>query len=229
MSHKMYKILSIFLFICVTFFFNSHAQYKTLNSGWQFSENQSIWENINIPHTWNDKDAFDDEPGYRRGLGYYKKQIYIASTESNNRHYLKFNAVNQEASVFVNGNKVGNHKGGYTAFNFDITSYLKYDDYNLIEVTVDNSYNKNIPPLDADFTFYNGIYRDVELISLPKQHISLKDFASDGYYVNYYNISEKQASVEVKIGVEYGFKQFEILRGHTGTSYNPETNKDTKI
>ena len=202
MSHKIYKIFSLCLFICATFSFNSHAQSKIINSGWQFSEDQSVWGNVNIPHTWNDKDAFDDAPGYRRGLGYYKKQIFIASAESNNIHYLKFNAVNQEATVSVNGIKVGNHKGGYTAFNFDITAFLKYDDYNLIEVTVDNSHNENIPPLDADFTFYGGIYRDVELISLPKQHFSLNDFASEGYYVNYYNISEKRAGVEVKLLID---------------------------
>ena len=138
-------------------------------------------------------------PGYRRGLGYYKKQVFIASEESNNIQYLKFNAVNQVATIYVNGKEAGIHKGGYTAFNFDIAEFVKYDDYNLIEVIVDNTHNVDIPPLDADFTFYGGIYRDVELISLPKQHFSLKDFASEGYYVNYYNVSEERAGVEVKM------------------------------
>ncbi|WP_405574490.1 glycoside hydrolase family 2 TIM barrel-domain containing protein [Winogradskyella sp. Asnod2-B02-A] len=202
MSHKIYKIITLCLFSCVAYSFNVYAQCKIINSGWQYSEDKTIWETINIPHTWNDKDAFDDESGYRRGLGYYQKQIFIASEEKENILYLKFNAVNQEATVFVNGEKVGNHKGGYTAFNFEITKYLKFNNYNLIEVIVDNSHNENIPPLDADFTFYGGIYRDVELISVPKQHLSLKDFASDGYYVNYYNVSEKQASVEVKLLVD---------------------------
>lgn len=173
------------------------SQSKTINSGWQFSENQSTWQTVNIPHTWNKEDAFDDEQGYRRGLGYYKKHIFIPKEEQKNVHYLKFNAVNQEANVFINGKKVGNHKGGYTAFNFNISEFINYDAYNLIEVTVDNSHNIDIPPLNADFTFYGGIYRDVELIALPKQHFSLDDFASDGFYVNYPNVSEDKASVEV--------------------------------
>ncbi|RCW90332.1 glycosyl hydrolase family 2 [Winogradskyella arenosi] len=145
-----------------------------INSGWQYSSDKTTWETVNIPHSWNATDAFDDEPGYRRGLGYYQKTLFIASESQEHIQYLKFNEFNQSAVVYINGKEVGTHHGGYTAFNFDITTYLNYDAYNRIEVTVDNSHNEDIPPLDADFTFYGGIYRDVEFISLPKQHISLK-------------------------------------------------------
>ena len=185
-------ILSLFLWTAT-----ASSQHRLINSGWQYSQDKTTWQTVNIPHTWNSEDAFDDERGYRRGLGYYKKQVFISSHEKDKIHYLKFNAINQEAIVYLNGQQVGNHKGGYTAFNFDITKYINYDTYNLIEVTVDNSHNIDIPPLDADFTFYGGIYRDVELIVLPKQHFSLNDFASDGYYVNYYNLSDEKAGVEV--------------------------------
>ena len=187
---------TIILLICTLLSLQMYAQ-KTINSGWQFSENKTDWNVVNIPHTWNLKDAFDDEPGYRRGLGYYKKQLFFPLEEKDKIHYLKFNAVNQEATVFINGQKIGNHKGGYTAFNFDITKYVNYGAYNLIEVTVDNSHNIDIPPLDADFTFYGGIYRDVELITLSKQHFSLNDFASDGFYVNYNHVSEDKASIQI--------------------------------
>ena len=196
--HIAYKSKWIILILfCMVFSFDVFSQVKTINSGWQFSEDKTTWETINIPHTWNDQDAFDDQSGYRRGLGYYKKQVFISSEVKNKVHYLKFNAVNQEATVFINGRQIGNHKGGYTAFNFDVTSYLNYDTYNLIEVTVDNSHNENIPPLDADFTFYGGIYRDVELISRPNQHFSLDDFASDGFYINYPLVSDEKAIIEV--------------------------------
>ena len=197
-----YKFQSLYFLLCVAFTFQVFSQSKTINAGWQFSQDNTMWETVNIPHTWNSDDAFDDEAGYRRGLGYYKKQVFIASEQSDNIQYLKFNAVNQVASVYVNGKEVGNHKGGYTAFNFNITEFVKYDGYNLIEVTVDNTHHIDIPPLDADFTFYGGIYRDVELISLPKQHFSLKDFASDGYYINYYNVSNEKAGVEVKLLID---------------------------
>lgn len=192
----------ILFVICVVSFFMSNAQTKIINSGWQFSEDKTSWETIDIPHTWNKLDAFDDSPGYKRGLGNYKKQVFIPSKKKQNVHYLKFNAANQEATVFINGQKVGNHKGGYTAFNFNISEFIDYDASNLIEVAVDNSYNPNIPPLDADFTFYGGIYRDVELITLPKQHFSLNDYASDGFYVNYYNVSKEKAGIEVDIIIE---------------------------
>ncbi|MBR9914163.1 MAG: glycoside hydrolase family 2 [Algicola sp.] len=193
----MNKLIGLSLFVCVAFSLQIFAQQKTINSGWQYSEDTNTWESVNIPHTWNKTDAFDDQPGYRRGLGYYKKIIFIQDEQKNHVHYLKFNAVNQEATVRVNGQIVGNHKGGYTAFNFEVTNFLKFGSYNLIEVTVDNSHNLDIPPLDADFTFYGGIYRDVELIALPKQHFSLDDDASEGFYVNYLEVSDKSASIEV--------------------------------
>lgn len=202
MPHIKYKTLSLAFMACVASFFLSHAQSKIINSGWQYSEDKTHWQTVNIPHTWNARDAFDDESGYRRGLGYYKKQIFVSSKDEDQIFWLKFNAVNQEATVFVNGKEVTNHKGGYTAFNVEITSLLNFDSYNLIEVVVDNSHNDNIPPLDADFTFYGGIYRDVELINVPKQHFSLKDFASDGFYIDYYNVSKEKAGVKVKVLID---------------------------
>ncbi|MAB48057.1 MAG: glycoside hydrolase family 2 [Flavobacteriaceae bacterium] len=202
MPHTINKITIMYLFFYVAFPFLCFSQSKTINSGWQYSEDKTHWQTVNIPHTWNAKDAFDDASGYRRGLGFYKKQIFVSSQDKDQIFYLKFNAVNQEATVYVNGKKITNHKGGYTAFNVEITSFLKFDAYNLIEVEVDNSHNDNIPPLDADFTFYGGIYRDVELIKVPKQHFSLKDFASDGFYVNYYNVSNEKAGVKVKVLID---------------------------
>ncbi|MDO5988991.1 glycoside hydrolase family 2 TIM barrel-domain containing protein [Flavivirga amylovorans] len=181
------------------------AQNITINSGWQFSlgnKTSNNWETINLPHTWNKDDAFDDKKGYYRGIGWYKKQLFFSKTKRNLIHYLHFKGVNQETDVYVNGNHVGNHKGGYTAFNFNISKWIHYDAYNLIEVKVSNSHNKNIPPLDADFTFYGGIYRDVELVSKQQQHISLSDFASEGFYVDYYHVSEEKAGVEVKVLID---------------------------
>ncbi|WP_083677232.1 glycoside hydrolase family 2 TIM barrel-domain containing protein [Winogradskyella sp. J14-2] len=202
MPHINHRMFLLSFMLCVAFPFFCSSQSKTINSGWQFSEDKTTWETVNIPHTWNKDDAFDDERGYRRGLGFYKKQIYVSSEGKDQIFYLKFSAVNQEATVFVNGEKVVNHKGGYTAFNVEITSRLNFDAYNLIEVEVDNSHNVDIPPLDADFTFYGGIYRDVELIKVPKQHFSLKDYASDGFYVNYDDISKEKASINIKVLID---------------------------
>jgi len=75
------------------------SQNTLINSGWQFSSDKTQWETVNIPHNWNTHDAFDDEPGYYRGLGYYKKQLYFSNELKNKVHYLKFNAVNQECTI----------------------------------------------------------------------------------------------------------------------------------
>lgn len=181
------------------------AQTVSVNSGWQFALGEKTsenWQSVNIPHTWNKDDAFDDERGYHRGIGWYKKHLFFSKEKKDLIHYLHFKGVNQETDVYVNGNHIGNHKGGYTAFNFNISKWVNYGEYNLIEVKVDNSHNENIPPLDADFTFYGGIYRDVQLISKPKQHISLSDYASDGFYVDYYSVSEEKAGISVKVLVD---------------------------
>ena len=71
----------MYLFFYVAFPFLCFSQSKTINSGWQYSENKTHWQTVNIPHTWNAKDAFDDEAGYRRGLGFYEKQIFVSSKE----------------------------------------------------------------------------------------------------------------------------------------------------
>ncbi len=195
-----------FILICSMVFFAKPAfsQETIISSGWQFSKGteKKNWSTINIPHSWNTEDAFDDKKGYYRGEAWYRKNLFFDKSQNELIHYLHFKGVNQESTVFVNGKKVRNHKGGYLAFNFDITKFLNFGTYNLIEVKVDNSHNENIPPLDADFTFYGGIYRDVLLISKPKQHISLSDFASDGFYVNYYEVNEAAAGVEVTVLVE---------------------------
>ncbi len=188
-----------FAVLFVVFSLPSISQTKVINAGWQFTldSTKTTWQTVNIPHTWNNEDAFDDDGGYYRGIGWYRKQLFLAKEKESLIHYLKFNGVNQETDVYINGRFIGNHKGGYTAFSFNITDYLKFDDYNLIEVRVNNSHDTNIPPLDADFTFFGGMYRNVELHSLPKQHLSRSDFASDGFYVDYDLVTDELGRVRV--------------------------------
>jgi beta-galactosidase len=158
----------------------------------------SNWESINIPHTWNDKDVLDDVPGYYRGIGWYRKRFFIQNSYVNKQVFLNFEGVNQEAFVFVNGNLAGLHLGGYTAFTTDITPFLKFGEPNLIAVKVDNKFNPSIPPLSADFTFYGGIYRDVNLIITEKLHFDLSNHGSKGVFVNTSNVSNNSATIIVK-------------------------------
>src|SRR5919198_3157821 len=159
----------------------------------------SRWATVNLPHTWNAADTQDDEPGYRRGVGWYRKRLSLPPGLEGKRLFLYFEGANQVAEVFVNGRSVGRHRGGYTAFAFDITDAVGgAGGQNLIAVRVDNSHDKDIPPLEADFDFYGGIYRNVWLVATEPVHISLLDHASPGVYVDTPAVSASSATVRVR-------------------------------
>ena len=172
--YKVYpKIILACLLLVMTGTVYSQRVTQTINDGWKFSLFEgdastadfdiSGWTDVSIPHTWNAKDADDEISGYFRGKGWYRKVVAVEELIPEQRVYLSFEGANQETNVFVNGTFVGNHKGGYSAFTFDVTDYV-HAGRNLIAVSVDNSHNPDIAPLSADFTFFGGIYRDVYLV-----------------------------------------------------------------
>lgn len=188
---------------------NSARITYTINDNWRFlpdnasqaektSKSDGNWEIVNLPHTWNTEDAFDDTPDYRRGTSWYRKNLSISSDLKGKRIYLYFEGANQTADVYVNEKFVGNHIGGYTAFVFDVTDAVKFGENNLVAVKVDNSFNADIPPLTADFTFYGGIYRDVWLIATDDVHFKTTDYASSGVTVTTPNLSATNAIVNVR-------------------------------
>ncbi len=157
--------------ISSTFLFSQETELKD----WVFySQKDTIKQVVKLPHTWNVLDAFDDEPGYWRGKGFYTTQINIINP--NKAYYLHFNGSNQVTKVWVNNGFVGEHKGGYTAFDLDISNYV-IEGENILKVEVENSHNETIPPLDADFTFYGGIYRNVYLVEENNAHFKKQDGA----------------------------------------------------
>lgn len=175
---------------------------ENINKGWQFQRgniedahsvefDDSKWENINLPHTWNIDDHFDHRGvddglditlSYYRGPAWYRKEIIIP--KDSRRIFLFFEGANKVTKVYLNGQEVGKHIGGYTNFEFDITDYIKYGQSNLIAVWVDNSYHYDIPPQSADYTMYGGIYRDVYLIE------------KNPVYIDYILIKTPQVSKE---------------------------------
>lgn len=172
-----------------------------INNAWQFAKGERIdnasWKNVSLPHTWNVSDVMDDEPGYYRGVGYYKKEINITKAFTGKELSFYFEGANQITEVFINGKKAGQHTGGYTGFSIPATKFLK-EGTNELMVKVDNSHNENIPPLTADFTFYGGVYRDVYLVAANKIHFTTQDNGSCGVYITTPKVSGNEASVSIK-------------------------------
>ena len=123
------------------------------------------WDDVNLPHTWNAHDGSDDVPGYFRGIGWYRKHFQLGEEFRGKRVFLEFEGVNQVSEFWVNGTRVGEHEGGYTSFEIEVTGAVGFgNDANVLTVKVDNLYNPNISPtIKTDVTFYGGIYRDVWL------------------------------------------------------------------
>ncbi len=157
-----------------------------------------LWETVSIPHTWNADDPFDDAESYRRGIGWYRKNLSLPENFKNKKVYLHFEGANQVADVYVNGAFAGSHKGGYTAFTIDISKYIHFDEANLIAVKVDNSHSNVIPPLSVGYGLYGGIYRDVWSEATDPVHIGMLNHGSSGVFVSTPEVSKAEATVEVK-------------------------------
>lgn len=123
------------------------------------------WQQVDLPHTWNAHDVSDETPGYWRGIGWYRKHFGLDPKNSGKRIFLEFEGVNQAAEFWLNGQRLGEHKGGYTGFEFDITGLARTGlQENVLAVRVDNLFNATVPPtVKTDYSFYGGIYRDVWL------------------------------------------------------------------
>ena len=219
--YKVYpKIILACLLLVMTGTVYSQRVTQTINDGWKFSLFEgdastadfdiSGLTDVSIPHTWNAKDADDEIPGYFRGKGWYRKVVAVEELIPEQRVYLSFEGANQETNVFVNGTFVGNHKGGYSAFTFDVTDYV-HAGRNLIAVSVDNSHNPDIAPLSADFTFFGGIYRDVYLVYTSPVQLSTTHYASSGVYLKASKITDLQADISVKTFLSNALKSNQSL------------------
>jgi beta-galactosidase len=185
-----------------------NAQSRTkVNFGadWEFKREEinSNWENITIPHTARIENLVVVKQF--QGNSWYQKKFSVSNTK-NKKVFLYFEGVMQEADVWINDQKVTNHKGGYLPFTVDVTSFLKAKD-NTIKVKVNNEDNPNFLPgkpiKDLDFNYYGGIYRNVYLITTDKLYITnaiqANQKASGGIYVNFDNINKDKASGTVQV------------------------------
>jgi beta-galactosidase len=163
-----------------------------LADGWKFVRqdeptasspafDDSHWQSIRLPHTWNVQDGTSGGK-YYRGPGWYRLHVNDGPEFDGKSLFLRFGAASLVADVYVNGSRAGHHEGGFGAFCFDVTKLMHPGD-NLVAVRVDNSLNRNVPPLSGDFTVYGGLYRDVHLLALNPVSISPVDDASPGVYI----------------------------------------------
>jgi len=186
----------------------NHRADVLLDDGWRFIRsdvvgaqqtvfNDTNWESINLPQTWNNLDGQDGGTNYYRGPGWYRKQFRVDRAFAGRRLFLKFDGAFSVAEVWVNGDRLGEHRGGFAAFVFDATDALKVGGNNLIAVKVSNAYDRDIPPLSADFTFFGGIYRGVHLLVTDSLQVSPLDYGSPGVYLKTTDVTPKSVALEV--------------------------------
>lgn len=192
---------------------------KILDQGWHFIKkdienayyikiNDSNWETVSLPHTWNAFDVQDGggvksgiighrNPGYYRGVGWYRTRISIPLELKNNRIFLHFQAAGSVADVYINESHLGQHLGAFSAFCYEITPFIKGGEENVIAVKVNNSWREDLPPLSGDFPVMGGLYRPVYLILKNKICFTPLDYASPGIYLKQVNVNDKQAEIEL--------------------------------
>ncbi len=162
-----------------------------LNDNWKFIREDAglpgaypeSWQDVQLPHTWNAVDGNDGNGSYYRGTCWYARTFETPQQPlAGGRVFVEFLGANSEATVYVNGQKVAYHEGGYSTFRADITDACA-DGENLLAVSVCNEANDRVYPQNADFTFYGGLYRDVNLISVPNAHFDLEYYGGPGIMV----------------------------------------------
>lgn len=136
-------------------------------------------EEITLPHTWNNLDGQDGGDDYWRGHGVY--QIQLPAPTAGLRQYVQFEGANHIAAVSCNGTFLGEHRGGFSTFRFDVTDHMKPEG-GLLEVDVTNEIC-DVYPQNADFTFYGGLYRDVTFIEADPTHFDLMKDGTQGVFV----------------------------------------------
>ena len=166
-----------------------------INEGWNFTDQQKNRTPVTIPHTWNAKDGQDGGNDYWRGTNVYDVEFSAPEYGQEEAVYLQFHGVNASAKVLLNGKEVCTHEGGYSTFRADITEYLEAQ--NKLVVEVDNSVNDRVYPQKADFTFYGGIYRDVELLVVNNAHFDLDFHGGPGIKITP-KVNGKDADIHVE-------------------------------
>jgi beta-galactosidase len=158
----------------------------------------SAWERVTLPHTWN---AFDGELGdkhYFSGTGWYRTQFKLPPEATHQRVLLEFDGASLLAEVFVNGKRLGEHIGGFARFRFDATDAVNFSGDNLVAVRVNNA-STDFIPRNGDFTIFGGLYRPARVLLTSAAHIATLDHASPGVFLTATNVPTAGAEVDARI------------------------------
>ena len=202
------RLVSVVLFMLYGMSMFAQRQDILLNNDWNFRFSHQVQKGtevrVDLPHTWNAQDALSGKIDYKRGIGNYEKNLFIRSEWKGKRLFIRFEGVNNIADVFVNRRHIGEHRGGYGAFIFEITGKVEYGKENSILVRVNNGEQLDIMPLVGDFNFYGGIYRDVHLLITDETCISPLNYASPGVRLIQDSVSHKYAKVRAVVDLSNG-------------------------
>lgn len=202
------RLVSVVLFMLYGMSMFAQRQDILLNNDWNFRFSHQVQKGtevrVDLPHTWNAQDALSGKIDYKRGIGNYEKNLFIRSEWKGKRLFIRFEGVNNIADVFVNRRHIGEHRGGYGAFIFEITGKVEYGKENSILVRVNNGEQLDIMPLVGDFNFYGGIYRDVHLLITDETCISPLNYASPGVRLIQDSVSHRYAKVRAIVDLSNG-------------------------
>lgn len=202
-----------------------------INKDWKFIDkniditltSKAKYEDVNIPHTWNGIDGQDGGNDYVREKYWYLKSFTKPKIKSNQQIFVEFNGVNSSASIYLNHKLVGYHDGGYSTFRFPITKLLN-EDMNEFQILVDNTKRNDVYPQKADFTFYGGIYRDVNLIIVEDTHFDLMHNGNQGVKIETF-IENQRAYVNLAPEIIGKASFVAKVIDHTGKVVLEENNK----
>ena len=202
------RLVSVVLFMLYGMSIFAQRQDILLNNDWNFRFSHQVQKGtevrVDLPHTWNAQDALSGKIDYKRGIGNYEKNLFIRPEWKGKRLFIRFEGVNNIADVFINRRHIGEHRGGYGAFIFEITGKVEYGKENSILVRVNNGEQLDIMPLVGDFNFYGGIYRDVHLLITDETCISPLDYASPGVRLIQDSVSHRYAKVRAIVDLSNG-------------------------
>ncbi|RYX82915.1 glycoside hydrolase family 2 protein [bacterium] len=190
----------------------AQRQTRELTTGWKFlrqdaevGADTSTWTNVQVPHTWNNIDGQNGQAataetpaGYYRGPAWYERKLEVPASWKSKRVFLRFEGTSLVSDVYLNGQQIGQHRGAFGAFCFELTSKLKFDGTDELRVKVNNARVDDVAPLSGDFTVFGGIYRPVSLFATDSVCVSPLNYASPGLYLTARSITAKDATVEAK-------------------------------